>query len=124
MDKIFDSYIDKGFIYILSHPSYNDNIKISRSNNLNKRLKTHCCSHIENPKMIFTIESINYKLAERLIHQKLKQYKLKCETSREFFNVELIKAINTIKEVIYLVNNPIIIDTLIDRIFINNCMIQ
>jgi len=122
MNKIIDSYIDKGFIYILTHPSYNNNIKISRSNNLSHHLQTHCCSHIENPQMIFTIESVNYKLAERLIHQKLKQYRLKCESSREFFNIKLNKAINIIKEVINNVNNPIIIDTMNNKIFMNNCI--
>jgi len=122
MDKILDSYIDKGFIYILTHPSYNNNLKISRSNNLTKRLQSHSCSHIENPQMIFTIESLNYKLAERLIHQKLRQYKLKCDSSREFFTIDINQAISTIKEVIYDVNNPIIIDTLSDEMFISNCM--
>jgi hypothetical protein len=71
MDKIMDSYIQTGFIYILVHPSYKNNIKISRTNNLKNRLGSHCCAHIENPQMIFTIEAMNYKLAEKLVHQRL-----------------------------------------------------
>ena len=111
MDKIFDSYTDRGYIYVLYHTSYKNNIKISRSNNLTKRLRTHCCSHIENPQMIFTIKSINYKLSEKLIHQRLRRYKVKCQSSREFFSVDIKDAIYTIKEVIDVVNNPIVIDT-------------
>jgi hypothetical protein len=111
MDKIIDSYTDRGYIYILDHSSYKGNIKISRTNNLKNRLGSHCCAHIENPQMIFTIEAINYKLAEKLVHQRLGRYKVNCQSSREFFCVDIKDAIEIIKEVIYVVNNPIVIDT-------------
>ena len=106
-----DSYIDTGYIYILSHPSYNGSLKISRTNNLNRRMKTHCCSHVVNPTMIYTIKTINYKIAELLIHQRLRKHKVNCGSSREFFNINLDHAIDTIKEVIEMVNNPIVINT-------------
>jgi hypothetical protein len=111
MDKIMESYSDPGMIYILTHPSYDNNIKISRTNNIHKRLKTHCCSHIINPQMIFTVKTINYKLAERLVHQRLRQYKVKCQSSREFFSVDLCQAVEIINDVIEMVNNPMIINT-------------
>lgn len=124
MDRLINEYIDVGYVYVLYHPSYKTNIKISRTNNLTKRLQTHCCAHIENLQMIFTMEAMNYKLAEKLVHQRLigdidttrKQsfrgrYKVKCQSSREFFCVDIKDAIEIIKEVIYVVNNPIVIDT-------------
>ena len=111
MDKIFDLYTEKGFIYILVHPSYKNNIKISRTNNLKNRLGSHSCAHLINPQMIFTMEAMNYKLAEKLVHQRLRRYRVKCQSSREFFSVDINDAIDTIKEVIDVVNNPIVIDT-------------
>jgi hypothetical protein len=111
MSKIMDSYIDNGYIYILTHPSYNGCIKISRTNNLTRRLSNHSCSHIESPIMIYTKECLNYKIAELLIHQRLRKHKINCKSSREFFNINLDYAIDTIKEIIEMVNNPIIINT-------------
>jgi hypothetical protein len=116
-----DSYIDNGYIYILTHKSYNGCIKISRTNNLNRRLSNHSCAcilgtedagaHIESPKMIYTKECLNYKIAELLIHQRLRKQKVNCGSSREFFNINLDHAIDTIKEIIEMVNNPIVINT-------------
>lgn len=111
MDKIMDSYRDTGYIYVLHHPSYKGNIKIGRTNNLKNRSQCYSTSHIENPQMIFTMEAMNYKLAEKLVHQRLRCYRVKCETSREFFSVDIKDAIYTIKEVIDVVNNPIVINT-------------
>ena len=111
MSKIMDSYIDNGYIYILTHKSYDGCIKISRTNNLNRRMKTHSCSHIINPTMTYTIKTINYKIAEKLIHQRLRQYKIKCKTGCEFFNINLDHTIDTIKEIIEMVNNLIVINT-------------
>lgn len=111
MSKIMDSYIDNGYIYILTHKSYDGCIKISRTNNLNRRLSNHSCAHIESPKMIYTKECLNYKIAELLIHQRLRKHKVNYGSSREFFNINLDHAIDTIKEIIEMVNNPIVINT-------------
>lgn len=111
MDNILDLYTNHGFIYILTHPSYNGSLKISRTNNLTRRMKTHCCSHMTNPIMVYTIKTINYSIAEHLIHQKLRQHKVKCNSSREFFNVDINIAINVINEIVNMIDNPIIIDT-------------
>jgi hypothetical protein len=111
MDNIINSYTDRGYIYILDHSSYKGNIKISRTNNLKKRLGSHSCAHVIKPQMIFTIKAMNYKLAEKLVHQRLRRHRVKCQSSREFFNVDINDAIDTIKEVIDIVNNPIVIST-------------
>lgn len=111
MSEIMERYIDNGYIYILSHKSYDGCIKISRTNNLNRRLLNHSCAHIENPKMIYTKDCLNYKIAELLIHQRLRKYRVKSGSSREFFSVDLYEAMEIVNDIIEMVNNPIIIDT-------------
>jgi hypothetical protein len=113
--NIILNYSDPGYIYILSHPSYKDCIKISRSNLPNKRLTTHSCSHLISPKMSYIQFCQNYKLAERLIHQKLYKNRIKSNSGgKEFFNIDINYAITIINQIINSVNNPIIVDTLND----------
>jgi hypothetical protein len=61
--------------------------------------------------MTYTIKTINYKIAEKLIHQRLRQYKIKCKTSREFFGIDINEAVDVINEIVHMVNNPLIINT-------------
>jgi hypothetical protein len=105
-----------GYIYILYHPSYgNDIFKISRTNNLNRRSKEHSTAFLEAPQIIYSFVTLNTKMTERLIHQKLYKNRIKSNSGgKEFFNIDINCAIETINQVIDSVNNPIIVDTLND----------
>ena len=107
MDEI--SNYNYGFIYILYHDSYGSCLKISRTNNTDRRIKQHSTPHVIKPKYLFTsYKCNNYSLCESLIHNKLLKHKI----TREFFNIELQEAIDIINETVNKVNNAIIIDTI------------
>ena len=94
-----------GYIYILFSPLYGVNIfKISRSNDVKKRLSNHSCSHLQTPEYVYISElCYDYKIAETLIHQKLRQYRL----TREFFNVKLEESIYIINNTVQNINKPL-----------------
>jgi len=109
-----------GYIYILYHPSYgNDIFKISRTNNLKRRSKEHSTAFLEAPQIIYSFVTLNTKMTERLIHQKLYKNRIKSNSGgKEFFNIDIECAIETINQVINSVNNPIIVDVLNDILII------
>jgi hypothetical protein len=98
-----------GYIYILYSASYgSNNYKISRSNNLKKRISQHKCSHLDPPQYIYISKlCCNYTQAESYIHMELKKHRL----TREFFNIRLEEAIEIINKIVHSLNFPVYINT-------------
>ena len=98
-----------GYIYIIYSSSFGeDNYKISRTNDLSRRLREHSCCHLDAPQYKYISNlSCNYKQAEALIHSEIKKYKL----TREFFHIKLEEAIKIINKIIQSLNFPIYINT-------------
>jgi len=105
-----------GYIYIIYNVSYSaynyqNPFKIGRSNNLNKRLTQHSCSQILDCNYVYISELCSdYVLADRLIKQNLRKYKI----NRELYDIKLEDAINIISRIVNNVNNPIDLRTISD----------
>ena len=95
-------YVNKeeGYIYVLTNPVFEyECYKIGQTNNIKKRLDGYSTYYPEKCKVIFTTDKIPfYKQVEKVIHIKLKEYRL----LGEFFNCNSEIIIQTIKDVIKL----------------------
>jgi len=93
---------EKGYIYILWNNMYNfygENVyKIGCTADFNKRIDSYTTSYLEPCEFKYVTDStLYYKLAEKIIHFELKEYRL--SPKREFFKCPLETAIETINRV-------------------------
>jgi hypothetical protein len=103
-----------GYIYILYNEMYNyytqsDDepntiiVKIGKTNDIQKRLTGYTTAYLKPSEIKHLSQQVNqYSLAEKLVHSKLAQYRMK--RNREIFKVPIAIAIQTIDEVVELVN--------------------
>jgi len=104
-----------GYIYILYNVSYSafnykNPFKIGRTNNPEKRLTQHSCSQMLDCNYVFISEvCTNYIQADGLIKQNLRKYRI----NRELYDIELANAIEIINRIVFNVNNPLDLRTII-----------
>jgi hypothetical protein len=88
--------LKNGYIYCLYNPMYNNNgniiYKLGQTSNLSNRLSSYSTSYLEKSEFIITSENLLDKnLAEKLLFEELRKYRI--NNNREFFNcnIEVIK---------------------------------
>ena len=113
-----DCEIFSGYIYIIFNEMYlfyGENYKkIGKTKCIDNRMCGYTTSYIKPLEILYSSELCkNCTLAEKVIFQKLKDYRV--VNNREFFNVELKIAVNIIKSVISDINNDIIVEYIIDK---------
>jgi hypothetical protein len=96
----------KGCIYVLTNPSFKyECYKIGQTNNLKRRLTEYKIYYPEECNIVFTSDRLdNYKLIEKAIHLKLKEY----NALGEFFKCSIDIITNTINEIIALSEEELI----------------
>ncbi len=93
---------EKGYLYILYNPvfkEYGENVyKLGRTVNLTNRLKSYTTSFIEPSSFLYSSKCFHSSIkAERILFFVLRKYRIRDQ--REFFNIELQTAIETIKQI-------------------------
>jgi hypothetical protein len=106
-----DEVIKEGYIYIIYNNMYmhnGDNIfKLGKTQDIGNRLKAYTTSYIMPCEIRYLSEKcINYSLAEKIIFDKLKLFRIKL--NREFFQGNINYFINIIEQVIENINNLLI----------------
>jgi len=99
---------DKGFIYVIYNDMfgfYGNNVyKVGKTQDLTTRTRQYKTYYLKPSELRYGSQlCINSQLAERLVFMKLQDYRIK--PNREFFNVELSKAIEIIDEIVEYVNS-------------------
>lgn len=106
--------MQKGFVYILTNPSYKDNaiIKIGYTINLKNRLAQLDRTGVPTPfEPYMTVETEKYKLLERVIHHELdKLTDFRTRDNREFFEIDPIDAADLLKNLAKLLDDAEIIE--------------
>ena len=88
---------EPGYVYILSNPSFREDwVKIGKSTNMEKRLKTLNTTALPLPfKVYATIKTSKYEELEKIIHKQIDRLTdLRINQSREFFNVHPAQALD------------------------------
>ena len=114
-----DCEITAGFIYIIFNEMYlfyGENYKkIGKTKCIDKRMCGYTTSYIKPLEILYSSELCkNCTLAEKVIFQKLKDYRV--VNNREFFNIKLEIAVDIIKLVVIDINNDIIVKYTEDEI--------
>ena len=98
---------DKGFIYVIQKDIfiYGNNVyKVGKTQDLTTRTRQYKTYYLKPSELRYGSQlCINSQLAERLVFMKIQDYRIK--PNREFFNVELSKAIEIIDEIVEYVNS-------------------
>ena len=85
------------YVYILTNPSFREDwVKIGKSTNMEKRLKTLNTTALPLPfKVYATIKTSKYEELEKIIHKQIDRLTdLRINQSREFFNVHPAQALD------------------------------
>ena len=88
---------EPGDVYILTNPSFREDwVKIGKSTNMEKRLKTLNTTALPLPfKVYATIKTSKYEELEKIIHKQIDRLTdLRINQSREFFNVHPAQALD------------------------------
>ncbi len=88
---------EPGCVYILTNPSFREDwVKIGKSTNMEKRLKTLNTTALPLPfKVYATIKTSKYEELEKIIHKQIDRLTdLRINQSREFFNVHPAQALD------------------------------
>ena len=88
---------ESGYVYILTNPSFREDwVKIGKSTNMEKRLKTLNTTALPLPfKVYATIKTSKYEELEKIIHKQIDRLTdLRINQSREFFNVHPSQALD------------------------------
>ena len=88
---------EPGYVYILTNPSFREDwVKIGKSTNMEKRLKTLNTTALPLPfKVYATIKTSKYEELEKIIHKQIDRLTdLRINQSREFFNVHPAQALD------------------------------
>ena len=88
---------EPGYVYILTNPSFREDwVKIGKSTNMDKRLKTLNTTALPLPfKVYATIKTSKYEELEKIIHKQIDRLTdLRINQSREFFNVHPAQALD------------------------------
>ncbi len=105
--------MQKGFVYILTNPSYKDNIiKIGFTTNLQARLKQLDRTGVPTPfEPYMTVETAKYKQLEKVIHHELdKLTDFRTRDNREFFEIDPIDAADLLKNLAQLLDDVEIVE--------------
>lgn len=105
--------MQKGFVYILTNPSYKDNIiKIGFTNNLKSRLAQLDRTGVPTPfEPYMTVETAKYKQLEKVIHRELdKLTDFRTRANREFFEIDPIDAADLLKNLSMLLDDAEIVE--------------
>lgn len=105
--------MQKGFVYILTNPSYKDNIiKIGFTNNLKSRLAALDRTGVPTPfDPYMTVETTKYKLLESIIHRELdKLTDFRTRENREFFEIDPVDAADLLKNLARLLDDAVIVE--------------
>lgn len=105
--------MQKGFVYILTNPSYKDNIiKIGYTIDLKQRLAQLDRTGVPTPfEPYMTVETAKYKELERVIHHELdKLTDFRTRETREFFEIDPIDAADLLKNLAQLLDDAQIVE--------------
>jgi len=105
--------MQKGFVYILTNPSYKDNIiKIGYTINLKSRLAQLDRTGVPMPfEPYMTVETSKYKTLENVIHRELdKLTNFRTRENREFFEIDPIDAADLLKNLARLIDDAEIVE--------------
>ncbi len=109
----YTSTMNKGFVYILTNPSYKDNIiKIGYTTNLKNRLAQLDRTGVPMPfDPYMTVETSKFKQLERVIHHELdKLTDFRTRENREFFEIDPIDAADLLKNLARLLDDADILE--------------
>ena len=105
--------MQKGFVYILTNPSYKDNIiKIGFTTNLKNRLSQLDKTGVPMPfEPYMTVETSKYRELEKVIHHELdKLTDFRTRNNREFFEIDPIDAADLLKNLARLLDDVVIVE--------------
>jgi hypothetical protein len=105
--------MQKGFVYILTNPSYKDNIiKIGFTINLKNRLAQLDKTGVPTPfDPYMTVETSKYKELEKVIHHELdKLTDFRTRENREFFEIDPVDAADLLKNLARLLDDAEIVE--------------
>ncbi|MCA9346928.1 GIY-YIG nuclease family protein [Candidatus Saccharibacteria bacterium] len=105
--------MNKGFVYILTNPSYKDNIiKIGYTINLKNRLAQLDKTGVPTPfEPYMTVETAKYKQLEQVIHHELdKLTDFRTRDNREFFEIDPVDAADLLKNLARLIDDVEIVE--------------
>lgn len=105
--------MNKGFVYILTNPSYKDNIiKIGFTTNLKNRLSQLDKTGVPMPfDPYMTVETAKYKQLEKVIHHELdKLTDFRTRQNREFFEIDPVDAADLLKNLAQLLDDAEIVE--------------
>ena len=103
----------RGFVYILTNPSYKDNIiKIGFTTNLKNRLAQLDRTGVPTPfDPYMTVQTVKYKELEKVIHHELdKLTDFRTRDNREFFEIDPIDAADLLKNLSRLIDDIEIVE--------------
>lgn len=103
----------KGFVYILTNPSYKDNIiKIGYTINLKNRLAQLDRTGVPTPfEPYMTVETEKYVILEKVIHHELdKLTDFRTRDNREFFEIDPVDAADLLKNLCKLIDDAEIVE--------------
>ena len=105
--------MQKGFVYILTNPSYKDNIiKIGYTINLKNRLAQLDKTGVPTPfDPYMTVETAKYIQLEKVIHHEIdKLTNFRTRNNREFFEIDPIDAADLLKNLASLLDDAEIVE--------------
>lgn len=105
--------MQKGFVYILTNPSYKDNIiKIGFTKDLKSRLAALDRTGVPTPfEPYMTVETAKYKILESVIHRELdKLTDFRTRDNREFFEIDPVDAADLLKNLARLIDDAEIVE--------------
>lgn len=110
---MYNINMQKGFVYILTNPSYKDNIiKIGFTSNLKNRLSQLDKTGVPTPfEPYMTVETAKYKELERVIHHEIdKLTNFRTRQNREFFELDPVDAADLLKNLSRLLDDAEIVE--------------
>lgn len=105
--------MSKGYVYILTNPSYKDNlVKIGYTNDLKRRLTDLDKTGVPTPfDPYMTVQTAKYQVLEKVIHHELdKLTEFRTRKSREFFEIDPIDAADLLKNLASLLDDAEIVE--------------
>ncbi len=110
---VYTQAMQQGFVYILTNPSYKDNIiKIGYTINLKNRLAQLDKTGVPTPfEPYMTVGTTKYKQLEKVIHHELdKLTDFRTRDNREFFEIDPIDAADLLKNLALLLDDSEIVE--------------
>lgn len=110
---VYTQAMQQGFVYILTNPSYKDNIiKIGYTINLKNRLAQLDKTGVPTPfEPYMTVGTTKYKQLEKVIHHELdKLTDFRTRDNREFFEIDPIDAADLLKNLALLLDDAEIVE--------------